>query len=98
LAAGAIAESLLSGSPGSDEWHINEAAEAARRDWSELVAASRAAGRGMCEQLAIALRDTQGGRNLINIGLDKDLIDCAQIDRLNIIPELDVGEWRIRSA
>ena len=41
-------------------------------------------------QLAIELRDTPGGRNLLDIGLDRDLVDCAQIDRLDIVPELDV--------
>ena len=27
--------------------------------------------------------------------MDDDLVDCAQIDRLNVVPELDVRDWRI---
>jgi hypothetical protein len=35
---------------------------------------------------------------LLGIGLDQDLVDCAQIDRLDVVPELDVRAWRIRLA
>jgi hypothetical protein len=41
------------------------------------------------------LRGSDGGRNLIEIGHDYDLVDCAQIDRLAVVPELDVTKWRI---
>ena len=49
----------------------------------------------MSEQLAIEMRDTAGGHNLIEIGLDQDVVDCAEIDRLGIVPKLDVRAWRI---
>ncbi len=45
--------------------------------------------------LAIELRDTPGGRNLLEIGIDHDLVDCARIDRSTVVPELDVRDWRI---
>jgi 2-phosphosulfolactate phosphatase len=48
------------------------------------------------ESLVQVLRGSDGGRNLIEIGLDRDLVDCAQIDRLDVVPELDVNSWRIR--
>jgi 2-phosphosulfolactate phosphatase len=43
------------------------------------------------------LRSTQGGRNLIDIGLERDIEIAAQIDTLNIVPELDLKYWRITS-
>jgi hypothetical protein len=41
------------------------------------------------------MRNTPGGRNLLEIGLDQDVVDCARIDRLNVVPELDVRAWQI---
>ncbi|MEX2317195.1 MAG: 2-phosphosulfolactate phosphatase [Pirellulales bacterium] len=91
LAAGALVHEL------SVDWRqTNESADVARREWENLMARSRAAGRTPSEQLAIELRDTPGGSNLLAIGLDKDLVDCAQIDRVDVVPELDVHTWRIR--
>jgi 2-phosphosulfolactate phosphatase len=73
----------------------NDAAAAARREWGKLVENAKSFARPLNEQLAIELRDTQGGRNLLGIGLARDLVDCAQIDRLNIVPSLDAPNWRI---
>ena len=44
------------------------------------------------------LRDTPGGRNLLEIGMDHDLVDCARIDTLAVVPELDIAAWRITVA
>ena len=44
------------------------------------------------------LRSTQGGRNLIEIGLERDIEIAAQIDTLEVVPELDLETWRIRPA
>jgi len=93
LAAGAIVHQLNASQTGG--WQTNDAADAARREWEELLTASRAAGRTASEQLSVELRTTAGGRNLLAIGLDDDLVDCAQIDRLDVVPELDVAAWRI---
>jgi 2-phosphosulfolactate phosphatase len=73
---------------------INEQAAAAQREWDEVVVRAKSS-RPLKEQLAIELRDSQGGRNLLEIGLDRDLVDCAQIDLLSVVPELAVGNWRI---
>jgi 2-phosphosulfolactate phosphatase len=75
---------------------LNEAAKAARREWDTVIAAAQAASRPVNDQLALELRGTPGGRNLVNIGLEQDLVDCAQVDSLNVVPELDVRAWRIR--
>jgi 2-phosphosulfolactate phosphatase len=82
LAAGAIVEKLCSRDEAA--WNLNDAGAAARRDWQ-----SRS------DHLVTELRTTPGGRNLLAIGLDADLVDCAQIDKLNIVPELNVHAWRI---
>ena len=96
LAAGALVHDLcyLDGTPSTES--ITEAAAMAGAKWSPLKTRAKFAGRTLAEQLALELRDTQGGRNLLGIGLDQDIVDCAQIDRLNVVPELDVKAWRIR--
>jgi 2-phosphosulfolactate phosphatase len=95
LAAGAMIDRLQGDSRQAADPRTNEAAAAAQREWAELLTGSCAAGRTISEQLAVELRDTQGGRNLLAIGLDDDLVDCARIDHLNVVPELDVRAWRI---
>jgi 2-phosphosulfolactate phosphatase len=74
---------------------INQQAAAAQREWDEAIERAKSSGRSINDQLAIELRDSQGGRNLLGIGLDHDLVDCAQIDRLSVVPELDIRNWRI---
>jgi 2-phosphosulfolactate phosphatase len=93
LAAGAMVD-LLTSSAGA-KWQLNDAAAAAAREWRLLVGKAELTDRPVREQLALKLRDTLGGRNLIEVGNDGDLPDCAWIDRLNIVPELDVANWRI---
>ncbi len=44
------------------------------------------------------LRASRGGRNLIDCGLDSDIADCADQDRFDIVPELHLGAWEIRSG
>jgi phosphosulfolactate phosphohydrolase-like enzyme len=53
---------------------------------------------GSTESLARTLRDTQGGRNLIALGLERDIVAAAQIDKFRIVPELDTQSWRIVAA
>lgn len=96
LAAGAIVTQLGESSP-EVERQQNAAATTAAAAWQQLQCDAHAAGRSLAKQLAIALRDTLGGRNLIDVGLGSDLADCAAIDQLNIVPELNVSTWRITS-
>lgn len=39
----------------------------------------------------------RGGRNLIRLGLQADIDDCAAIDSLHVVPEFSVGLARVRS-
>jgi len=82
LAAGAIVEKLVSRD--RSVWQLDKAAEAALDEW-------QASG----DDLAVELRTTPGGRNLLAIGMDQDLVDCARIDALAVVPELDMSAWRI---
>jgi 2-phosphosulfolactate phosphatase len=93
LAAGAIVSRLLERSSAPPK--LNDHASAAKQDWNELVARARASARPLTELLAIELCHTQGGRNLLGIDLNRDLVDCAEIDRLTIVPELNIRDWRI---
>jgi 2-phosphosulfolactate phosphatase len=63
---------------------LNDCARLARDAWHALLYES--GGTITPGQLAATLRDTQGGRNLISIGLDRDLIDVAQLDSLSAVP------------
>jgi len=82
FAAGAIVDRMIS----QDQlaWQINDAAEAALAQWNARH-----------DDLAVELRSTPGGRNLLAIGMDRDLVDCARIDALAVVPELDIPAWRI---
>jgi phosphosulfolactate phosphohydrolase-like enzyme len=96
LAAGALVDAICFSDVSAR--NMNDSAVAARREWRQMCEAARAAGRTVVQHLAIELRDTLGGRNLLSIGLEHDLVDCAQIDALDVVPELDIAAWRIRSA
>jgi 2-phosphosulfolactate phosphatase len=76
---------------------LSETANAAGIQWSQLFLKARDSGHSPSVELALQLRNTRGGRNLLKIGLESDLTDCAQIDTLQIVPELDIANWRIRA-
>lgn len=70
-------------------FEVNEGATSTRGEWQELLNTAAALGRTASEQLAIELRGTPGGKNLIAIGHDEDLVVCGQIDSKPVVPELD---------
>ncbi len=45
-----------------------------------------------------SLRNSFGARNLIEIGLERDIEIAAQLDNLEVVPELDIASWRITSS
>jgi 2-phosphosulfolactate phosphatase len=95
LAAGSIVHLLCYDESFSPLMTISEAAAMAGAAWSVVNRKANKANRPIRDELALALRDTAGGRNLIGIGLDQDIVDCAQIDRYDVVPELDLAAWRI---
>ena len=99
LLAGAIVDDLcrspLRAAPsrsGTDGYELNDQAEIAADAWQNAV-------RVLTDRpLGITLRDSRGGRNLIDIGQEDDIDLAAQIDKFDIVPELDLASWRIRVA
>ncbi|MEN1678862.1 MAG: 2-phosphosulfolactate phosphatase [Planctomycetota bacterium] len=91
LAAGAIAVGLM------EHGHrdTNDQADRVLGEWQELLTTARALGRTPSQQLAMELRDTPGGKNLLELDMDEDLPECAAIDALDIVPEYDPKTGRI---
>ena len=90
LVAGAIVEELAPRGP----WQLNDAAAIARDAWLQVATGGSAAG-DRRSRLIEALRGSQGGRNLIAIGLTADIDFAAEIDRLPIVPSFDPASGQI---
>jgi 2-phosphosulfolactate phosphatase len=86
LAAGAIVDKILAQ---STDWQLNKGGQEAHKQWRELVDRAERSQRPVSDELAIALRDTAGGQNLLEIGHAADLVVCAQLDSLTVVPELN---------
>lgn len=93
MAAGALVNQLreLSKSRGQ----LNDNARSAANYWGKVRNIAELTSRNISDVLQTMLRESAGGRNLIEIGHDHDLVDCARIDALDIVPELDIPAWRI---
>jgi 2-phosphosulfolactate phosphatase len=50
------------------------------------------------ERLAHQLRKSLGARNLIDLGMDDDILAAAHIDRFDVTPRLDTKTFRIRGV
>jgi 2-phosphosulfolactate phosphatase len=86
LLAGSIVDDLAR----SKKCRLNDQAEIAADAWQTSV-------RLLTDRpLGIMLRDSRGGRNLIDTGQENDIDLAAQIDKFDILPELDLATWRIR--
>jgi 2-phosphosulfolactate phosphatase len=92
--AGALVEVLLDRSKIPHE-NINDQARIARDVWRQAMSGIRLTDPAAREQLAAALRETQGGLNLTSIGLERDIPDAADIDRYQIVPQYDARSGRI---
>ena len=79
---------------------LNAQAISARELWLHSFALPRALGAEPLppEELAEQLRDSPGGRNLVAVGLEADILTAAQIDRFRSVPELNPRDGRIRLA
>jgi 2-phosphosulfolactate phosphatase len=106
FAAGAILHALLKSkhSPGTEEenesrgFQLNQSAISAVEQWRDLLEAAERSGRTPSAQLAEQIRETPGGRNLLEIGHEADLTACAQLDLLDVVPELNRRTHEIRPA
>lgn len=89
LLAGAIVQRVIGQRPG--QIAMNDQAAIAADAWSSLDIQSHDPGK-----LATVLRETRGGRRLLEIGLDRDIEIAARIDQVAVVPELDPQSRRIR--
>jgi len=88
LLAGAVTDRLLTTDP---DTVINDEASLAAAAWRQL----QSEGDALRQALLEALCNSLGGRNLIELGLEADVELAAQIDRFDLVPELDVSKWQI---
>lgn len=91
LLAGYLADTVWRCHSNDGEWDVNDQWRIAADGWRALGRSPPAAA-----WLSVQLHHTQGGRNLVRIGLDADIVDAARFDRFSRVPELDVKQWRIR--
>ena len=78
----------------SANWTLNDSAVMAWSLWRKTVAdiaqgSAETPTQVISERLALTMRNTQGGRNLISLGYDSDITLCSQLDQFRIVPELD---------
>lgn len=98
LLAGMIVERLEKQS--GMMYTLNAQAITAKETWLATFALPYALGAEPLdpEVLAKQLRKTPGGRNLVAVGLEKDILTASQIDRFSLVPQMDPSTMRIRAA
>jgi 2-phosphosulfolactate phosphatase len=95
LCAGAIVALL---SKTAADFPLNDQARIALDCWRATVPHGAVPPQVLAGELGVALRETQGGRNLTSIGLEHDIDTVAEVDRFDIVPQLDIARWRIVAA
>ena len=96
LLAGMLVERLQR--HGGMIYALNAQAVSARELWLHSFALPRALGAEPLppEELAEQLRNSPGGRNLVAVGLEADILAAAQVDCFRGVPELDPRDGRVR--
>lgn len=100
LFAGAVVDELMGHDAPENQnsisasWTLNDSAVMAWSLWRKTVADitpgdAETRSQVIGERLALAMRNTQGGRNLVSLGYDSDISLCSQLDQFRIVPELD---------
>ncbi len=98
LLAGLLVERLDRQS--ASRYQLNVQALTARENWTSSFALPYTLGAEPLapEALAVQLRQSAGGRHLVEIGLDADILTAAELDCSSIVPELDPETFRIRAT
>ena len=92
LFAGALTERLTG--PIVEQAAMNDEARIAREVWRQAMGDVRPPGPRANQRLGEVLRDCQGGRNLIGVGLEHDIDDAAEVDRFDFVPVFDAANSR----
>ncbi len=98
LLAGMLVERLQR--QGGMLYEQNAQAVTARENWLHSFALPRALGAEPLEPelLAKQLRKSLGGKNLVALGMEKDILLASKIDQFECIPELNPERTRIRAV
>ncbi|HEY2881023.1 MAG TPA: 2-phosphosulfolactate phosphatase [Pirellulales bacterium] len=88
LMAGAVVERIAG--PIVEQSALNDEARIARDVWKNAMGELRPPHRRANQRLAEVLRDCQGGRNLIKVGLERDIEAAADFDRYDFVPHYDL--------
>ncbi|MFZ5831659.1 MAG: 2-phosphosulfolactate phosphatase [Planctomycetota bacterium] len=98
LLAGMLVERIerQSGMP----FQLNAQAITARENWLHAFAVPQSIGAEPLapERLALELRRSLGGKNLVAVGLEDDILFASQIDRYHGVPVVDRATGHIRLA
>ncbi len=78
-------------------YRMNAQALTAKENWlSSFTVPAAVGGEPLpAERLAKELRSSAGGKNLVSVGLEQDILTAAQIDQFAVVPKLVAGEMRI---
>lgn len=82
LVAGAIVDRLTA-TRDKAAWQWNDEALIARDTWRAIASCTDSS-----QTLLAALRDSRGGRNLVELGYDADIVMAAEVDSLRVVPEV----------
>jgi 2-phosphosulfolactate phosphatase len=99
LLAGAIVDDLVSGANGPTDdrstpaFELNDQAEIASDAWRAAI--GQLTGKSL---LASEMRRSLGARNLIEIGQEHDIDLASQLDRYDLLVELNLREWAIHAS
>jgi 2-phosphosulfolactate phosphatase len=93
LFAGAVVEKLAG--PMVEQEALNDEARIAREVWKQAMGDMRQLNARANQRIAEELSGCQGGRNLIGVGLKRDIADAACVDRYDFAPVFDPVNWRI---
>jgi 2-phosphosulfolactate phosphatase len=98
LLAGLLVERLKE--RGDVPYRLNAQAVTAGETWKHSLALPIALGAEPLppELLAAKLSETLGGQSLMALGLEADILAAAEMDRYNLVPELDPDTMRVRRS
>ena len=95
LFSGAVVEALQKSSASNisdmDRWALNDSARIAQGYWRQIMGENtdNDCAEKISSQIESALRETQGGRNLLDLGYDSDIRLCSMVDSIGMVPMLN---------